>query len=189
MRKVIAALYLSVDGVMENPAWTMPYWDEDLAKLQHDLNFASDALLLGRVTYEGFAAAWPGMKDEDGFADRMNSLPKFVASRTLETAEWNASVLQGEVAQAVAQLKQLPGENILIYGSAELVRYLLQHNLIDEYRLMVHPVVVGGGKRLFDDASQANLQLTDTQITSTGVVVLTYRPAPKSADSEGEELA
>lgn len=186
MRKVIAAIYLSLDGVMENPAWTVPYWDEDLAKLQRDLNFSSDALLLGRVTYEGFAAAWPGMKDEEGFADRMNSLPKYVASRTLQTAEWNASILQGDVAQEVAQLKQQPGENILLYGSAELVRYLLQHNLIDEYRLMVHPVVVGSGKQLFQAGTQANMQLLDTKTTSTGVVVLTYQPAPAQADSQAE---
>ncbi|UOQ65843.1 dihydrofolate reductase family protein [Hymenobacter volaticus] len=188
MRKVIAAIYLSLDGVMESPTWTVPYWDEDLARLQRDLNFASDALLLGRVTYEGFAAAWPGMKDEEGFADRMNSLPKFVASRTLKTEEWNASILQGnvaqEVAQEVAQLKQQPGENILLYGSAELVRYLLQHNLIDEYRLMVHPVVVGSGKRLFQDGAQADMQLLDTKTTSTGVVVLTYQLA--QADSQAE---
>ncbi|MDF7812949.1 dihydrofolate reductase family protein [Hymenobacter sp. YC55] len=186
MRKVIAAIYLSLDGVMENPAWTVPYWDEDLAKLQRNLNFSSDALLLGRVTYEGFASAWPGMKDEDGFADRMNSLPKYVASRTLQTAEWNASILPGDVAQEVAQLKQQPGANILLYGSAELVRYLLQHNLIDEYQLMVHPVVVGSGKKLFEEGSQANMQLLGTQTTSTGVMVLTYQLAPAEADSQGE---
>lgn len=183
MRKVIAAIYLSLDGVMENPAWTVPYWDEDLAELQRSLNFSSDALLLGRVTYQGFAAAWPGMKDEDGFADRMNSLPKYVASRTLQTAEWNASILPGDVAQEVAQLKQQPGANILLYGSAELVRYLLQHNLINEYQLMVHPVVVGSGKKLFEEGDQANMQLLNTQTTSTGVVVLTYQLAPAEADS------
>ena len=186
MRKVIAAIYLSLDGVMENPAWTVPYWDEDLAKLQRDLNFSSDALLLGRITYEGFATTWPGMKDEEGFADRMNSLPKYVASRTLQTAEWNASILQGDVAQEVAQLKQQPGENILLYGSAELVRYLLQHNLIDEYRLMVHPVVVGSGKQLFQAGVQASMQLLDTKTTSTGVVVLTYQLAPAQTDSQAE---
>jgi dihydrofolate reductase len=186
MRKVIAAIYLSLDGVVENPGWTVPYWDEDLAKLQNELNLSSDALLLGRVTYEGFAAAWPDMKDEEGFADRMNSLPKYVASRTLQTAEWNASILQGDVAQEVAQLKQQPGENILLYGSAELVRYLLQHNLIDEYRLMVHPVVVGSGKQLFQDGAQANMQLLDTKTTSTGVVVLTYQLAPAQTDNPTE---
>lgn len=186
MRKVIAAIYLSLDGVMENPAWTVPYWDEDLAKLQRQLLFASDALLLGRVTYDGFAAVWPDMKDEEGFADRMNSLPKFVASRSLQAAAWNATILPGDVGEELARLKQEPGGNILLYGSAELVRYLLQHNLVDEYRLIVHPVVVGCGKRLFDEESRANLHLIDTKTTSTGVIVLTYQPAPKQADNQAE---
>ena len=147
--------------------------------MQHNLLFACDSLLLGRVTYQGFAAAWPTMKDEDGFADRINSLPKFVASTTLDTMEWNAQPLHGDVAEAVTHLKQEPGQDILIYGSGELVRFLMQHDLIDEYRLMVHPVVLGSGKRLFETGSQAPLKLLNTQTTSTGVAVLTYQPDRK----------
>ncbi|MDQ2773071.1 MAG: dihydrofolate reductase family protein [Bacteroidota bacterium] len=174
MRKVIAAEYLTLDGVMENPAWTAPYWNKELAQLQHDLNFGCDALLLGRVTYQSFAAAWPTMKDEEQFADRMNSLPKFVASRTLATAEWNAEILQGDVAEAVAALKQQPGHNLLIYGSGQFSEYLRQHGLIDEYRLMIFPTVLGQGKRLFESNIGSDFKLTNTVTTSTGVVVLSY---------------
>src|SRR6476469_8694349 len=104
MCKVVADVFLSLDGVMEDPAWTYPYFNDELGEFQQELLFASDALLLGRVTYEGFAAAWPGMRDETGFADRMNGLPKYVASRTLQTAAWNAEILQGDVAEAVMKL-------------------------------------------------------------------------------------
>ncbi|WP_046246065.1 dihydrofolate reductase family protein [Hymenobacter terrenus] len=178
MSKVIAAEYLTLDGVMENPAWTTPYFNDEVGEFQHELLFASDALLLGRTTYEGFAAAWPGMQDEQGFADRMNTMPKFVASRTLEKADWNAQIIQGDVAAEVARLKQEPGHNLLIYGSGELVEYLRQHRLIDTYRLMVHPLVLGSGKRLFPEGStNTDLQLVSSHTTSTGVLILTYQLA------------
>lgn len=176
MSKLTVAMYLTLDGVMENPAWTSPYFNEEVGQLQQELLFASDALLLGRVTYQGFAAAWPSMQDEDGFADRMNRLPKYVASTTLETAEWNATLLRGDVVQAVANLKQQPNQNLLVYGSAELVRTLLPHHLIDEFRLMVYPVVLGQGKKLFTQESQATLTLVDSTTTRSGVLLLTYRP-------------
>jgi dihydrofolate reductase len=175
MCKVVAAEYLTLDGVMENPAWTAPYFNEEVGDFQHELLFASDALLLGRVTYEGFAAAWPGMADEQGFADRMNSMPKYVASRTLETTDWNAEIIQGDVAEAVAKLKQEPGQNLLIYGSAQLVEYLRQHSLIDQYRLMVHPLVLGSGKRLFTTDANTDMKLVSSHTTSTGVLILTYQ--------------
>ncbi|MDX6520173.1 MAG: hypothetical protein QOF08_778 [Gaiellales bacterium] len=174
MRKVKLAMYVSLDGVVEEPAWTMPFWDDQLSSLQNDYLLSSDALLLGRVTYEGFAAAWPTMEDTGDFGEKMNSMPKFVASRTLKDAEWNATIMQGEVSAAVAALKDEPGQDLLIYGSGQLVDELTHHNLIDEYRLMVHPVVVASGKRLFTDAGQITLQLADTVTTETGVVVATY---------------
>jgi dihydrofolate reductase len=177
MSKVVAAMYLTLDGVMENPAWTAPYFNEEVAQTQQQLLFASDGLLLGRVTYEAFAAAWPGRTDEDGFADRINSMPKYVASRTLTSAEWNATILPADVLEAVGQLKQQPEQNLLIYGSGQLVRTLLQHNLIDELLLMVHPVVLGTGQRLFTEESKATLELVNSKTTSTGVLLLTYRPA------------
>jgi dihydrofolate reductase len=174
MRKVKLAMYVSLDGVVEEPAWTMPFWDDQLAALQDGYLRSSDALLLGRVTYQGFAAAWPTMEDTGDFGEKMNSMPKFVASRTLNDAEWNATIMQGEVSDAVAALKDEPGQDLLIYGSGQLVDELTHHNLIDEYRLMVHPVVQATGKRLFADAAPITLQLADIVTTETGVVIATY---------------
>jgi dihydrofolate reductase len=179
MRKVILSEYLSLDGVMGEPSWTVPYWSDEIGRYKFEELFSSDALLLGRVTYEGFAAAWPSMKDEQGFADRMNGLPKWVATTTLTEFAWNnARRIDGDVAAALAALKGQDGQNILIYGSAALARALRQHGLIDEYRLMIHPVVLGAGKRLFQEGAETTaLKLVDTQTFDSGVVVLTYAPA------------
>jgi dihydrofolate reductase len=156
--------------------WTAPYWNDELQKMQYDRLFTSDALLLGRLTYQGFAASWPSIEDEQGFADRMNSLPKYVASTTLEEPlEWNATLLRGNLVDGVSQLKRQSGQDILIYGSGQLVRALLPHNLIDELRLMIHPVFLGWGKRLLDDVDRSALTLTGSQATKKGVVTLTYR--------------
>jgi dihydrofolate reductase len=175
MRKLKLAMYVSLDGVVENPAWTGPFWNDELSKLQADYLFASDALVLGRVTYEGFAASWPGMEESTGeFGKKMNSMPKYVASRTLDEAEWNATIIKGDLAAEVAKLKQEPGADLLIYGSGDLVDELTRQRLIDEYRLMIHPVVVGSGKRLFNDLPATTLSLVDTTTTDTGVAVLTY---------------
>ncbi|MVN75730.1 dihydrofolate reductase [Hymenobacter sp. HMF4947] len=177
MRNIIAAIYLTLDGVMEHPAWTGPYFNDELGAAQHRLLFESDALLLGRVTYQGFAQAWPNVPDTDGFANRMNSLPKYVTSRTLTTPEWNAQLLPGpDATEAVRQLKQQPSGNLLLYGSGALADTLRQHDLIDEYQLMVFPVVLGQGQRFFREGSApTDLQLVGVQTTSTGVSILTYR--------------
>lgn len=175
MSKITAAEYLSLDGVMENPAWTTPYFNDELGEFQGELMASCDALLLGRVTYEAFASVWPKMPDAPG-AGLMNSLLKYVASRTLQTAEWNAQIITGDVAATVARVKQEPGQNLLIYGSGQLVEHLRQHGLIDEYRLMIFPVVLGSGKRLFTEAP-TNFKLKSSFTTSTGVLVLTYQPA------------
>ena len=188
MRKVVVTEYVTLDGVFEDPGggegtthggWSFQFWSEEAAKYKFDELFASDALLLGRVTYEGFAKAWPTMKDAGEFAERMNSIPKYVVSTTLKELEWNNShLLKGNIAEEVARLKQQEGQDILVAGSGELVRTLMQHDLIDEYRLMVHPVVLGGGKRLFRDGSNKTvLKLADTKSFSSGVVVLSYQPA------------
>jgi dihydrofolate reductase len=189
MRKVIAAEYMTVDGVMTDPGgageiehggWSNPYFNDELANYQSDQLFASDALLLGRVTFEGFAAAWPSMEETEGeFAVRMNALPKFVASRSLrEPLEWNAVLLKGDLAEEVATLKEQPGQNLLIYGSGELVNTLHPHGLIDEYRLMVFPVTLGMGKHLFRaETGKCDLTLSEAKMTSTGVALLTYHPA------------
>ncbi len=185
MRKVIASEYLTLDGVMEAPnKWSFQFWNEEAAKF--DELFASDALLLERVTYQGFAAAWPSMTDEAGFADRMNNLPKFVVSRTWEEVKWNNSrLIKGNIAEEVSRLKLQPGQDILLAGSADLVHTLMQHDLVDEYRLMVHPVVVGSGKRLFRDGMDTTvLKLVDTKAFSSGIVVLSYQPAGKENKEE-----
>jgi len=175
MRKLKLAMYVSLDGVVENPAWTGPFWNDQLSELQADYLYASDALLLGRVTYEGFAAAWPGMEESTGeFGKKMNSMPKFVASRTLDEAEWNAAIIEGDLATEVAKLKDQPGGDLLVYGSGDLVDELTRLELIDEYRLMIHPVLVGSGKRLFNDVPTTTLRLVDSVTTDTGVAVLTY---------------
>jgi dihydrofolate reductase len=187
MRRLIATEYVTLDGVVEAPGgedslgarggWSFSFWDEEAAKFKLDELFASDTLLLGRVTYQIFAAAWPSRTDEQGFADRMNSLPKYIVSTTLEKAEWNNShLIKANVVEEISKLKQQPGQSILVYGSANLVDTLMQHNLIDEYRLMIFPIVLGIGKRLFRDGSSTTLKLVETQTFSSGVVVLTYEP-------------
>ncbi|VVB89050.1 Uncharacterised protein [uncultured archaeon] len=189
MRKVIVSEFVTLDGVMEDPGgaekfkhggWTMPYWNEEIAKFKFDELFASDALLLGRVTYQGFAAAWPSRADEEGFADRMNSLPKYVVSTTLKEVEWNNSrLIKGNIAEEVSKLKQQPGQDILIAGSGELVNSLMQHDLIDEYRLLVYPVVLGSGKRLFKEGTNKTLRFVETKTFSSGVVLLSFQSVGK----------
>jgi len=184
MRKVVVAEYLSVDGVMQDPAaWMSQYWNDELSTHQSDQLFASDALLLGRATYEAFAASWPS-RSGDAFTDRMNSLPKFVVSRTLdEPLEWNARLLRGDATEEVARLKEQSGQDILVYGSGELVRTLAGSNLIDEYRLMVAPLILGSGQHLFEGVGDRTpLALADGKTTSRGVALLTYRPAGTGAE-------
>jgi dihydrofolate reductase len=178
MRKVKLAMYVSLDGVVENPAWTVPYWNDEIAEMQNDYLFASDELLLGRVTYEGFAASWPGMEEATGdFGRRMNSMPKHVASRTLHEAEWNASIIENDLGEAVRRLKAGDGGDILMYGSGDLVDELTRLGLIDEYRLIVYPVLVGEGKRIFASEPELALSLKDMRRTETGIAVLTYDAA------------
>jgi dihydrofolate reductase len=188
--KIVAAEYVSVDGVMQDPGgvgeievggWTNPYWNDELAKLQADLLFASDALLLGRLTYEGFAATWPDMEHEQGpFADKMNTMPKYVVSSTLRDLSWeNSTLIDGAVAREAAELKEQIAGDILVHGSATLVRALVADDLVDELRLMVFPTVLGAGKRLFGDTSSAKaFQLVESRaVGGDGVVILRYEPA------------
>jgi dihydrofolate reductase len=178
MGTVVAVEYTSIDGVMEEPAWSGPYFNDEVADFQYDNLFTSDALLLGRVTYEGFKAAWPSMTDDEkGFGLRMNALPKYVSSNSLSAGEWNATLLPGDPAEQVAKLKQDFDGVLLINGSAQLFQALHAAGLIDEYRIMVYPVVVGDGKKLFGDGGAATLTLTKSQITKSGVAILTYQPA------------
>ena len=187
MRKVVVSEFVTVDGVIEDPGgsegfahggWSFHSFSEEAAKYKYDELFAADALLLGRVTYEGFAEAWPS-RTGDEFSDRMNGIAKFVVSTTLAELEWsNSTLIRENVAEEVSKLKEQPGQDILVAGSAKLVDTLRQHDLVDEYRLMVHPVVLGSGKRLFRDGSDTTgLRLVDAKTFGSGVVVLTYEPA------------
>ena len=181
MRKVTAGLFVSLDGVVESPEkWHFPYFNDEMGEAVGAAISSSDAMLLGRVTYQEFAAYWPGVSSEDEpFATHMNNTPKYVVSKTLDKAEWNNSTLiSGTVAEDITKLKQQPGKNIGIIGSATLVQSLLQDDLLDELRLMIHPVVVGSGKRLFQEGGgPKGLKLVDSMTFSTGVVSLTYQPA------------
>lgn len=181
MRRVTVSEFVSLDGVMEDPSWTFRFESEDRNAYKFDELSAAGALLLGRVTYEGFAAAWPGMAEDTGeYGAWMNGYPKHVVSTTLEEPlEWNNSTLiEGDVAEGVSSLKQQDGKDILVFGSADLVNTLTRHDLIDEYRLMVFPVVVGRGKRLFAEGLDTkDMRLVELRTFDSGAVVLTYRPA------------
>ncbi len=182
MRKVALQMYVTLDGVMEAPQnWSFSFWGDALERYAFDRLLAADALLLGRATYQEFVAAWPS-RANDRFADRMNSLPKFVVSKTLEQPEWNATVLDGDVVEEVRRLKQRPGGDLLVYGSRRLVNTLLDHNLIDDIRIWVYPIVVGEGERLFDHPVGKTLELADTTTFDTGVVVLCYQPVRSPQD-------
>jgi dihydrofolate reductase len=183
MRKVVASLFLSLDGVMEAPEkWNSPYFNDEMGAVIGEAISNTDAFLLGRRTYEEWAAFWPTQSpDEIPMAGPINTLPKFVASTTLKEVTWeNSTLVNGDVPSEVSKLKQQPGKDISISGSATLVRSLLQASLIDELRLMVHPVVLGSGRRLFENGTgQMPLELVESQTFSTGVLNLTYRPARK----------
>lgn len=195
MGKLVVSQFVTLDGVVEDPGgsegherggWAFRFdrgAEGDQFKLDEVL--ASEALLLGRVTYEGFAAAWPGRTDEAGFADKFNSMPKYVVSSTLEKADWNNStVLRGDVVEEVSRLKRELDGDILVNGSVHLVQTLLEYDLVDELRLMVFPIVLGSGKRLFGDAPASTpLELVETK-PAREVVILVLRPAPPSEGGE-----
>ncbi len=178
MRKIIASEHVTLDGVMDEPdLWYGSFWNEEASNFKHDELFASDALLLGRGTYEEFIKFWPTAEGMGDYGERMNSLPKYVASTTLDQVEWNARLVKGPVVESVSALKEQPGQNVLVFGSAQLLHTLMQHGLVDEYRLMVHPIIAGSGKPLFQEGSEKLvLKLVETKPFSSGVVVLTYQP-------------
>ena len=193
MGRIVVTEFISLDGVIEDPGgaesfayggWAFEFsrGDEgDQFKLDEAMN--SDALLLGRRTYEGFAAAWPSRGGE--FADKFNNMPKYVVSSTLEDPEWtNSEVLSGDLEEEVARLREEQSGDIVVHGSAQLVQALIEKDLVDELRLMVYPVVLGTGKRLFGDTSdKKRLRLSDSKTVGDGVTILVYEAAP--AQSEG----
>jgi len=190
MGKIVVTEFISTDGVIEDPGGSEAYehggWSfqydrgEEGDKFKLDETAASDALLLGRVTYEGFADSWPSREGE--FADKFNNMPKFVVSTTLDKPEWtNSTVISGDVATQVGKLKEQFANDVVVHGSAQLVNTLKEHDLVDEYRLMVFPVVLGKGKRLFRDGGDLiPLKLSEAkQVGADGVIILTYQRAPK----------
>jgi dihydrofolate reductase len=192
MGRIVATEFMSLDGVVEDPGgaedfeyggWSFEFSrGEEGNKFKLDETLASDALLLGRVTYEGFAAAWPSREGE--FADKFNNMPKYVVSSTLEDPEWNNStVVKGDVVEEVAKLRQELDGDIVVHGSVRLVQTLLEHDLLDELRLMVFPVVLGKGKRIFSETSDKKpLQLADSKTVGDGVAILIYQPAAKDQE-------
>jgi dihydrofolate reductase len=190
MGRIVVTEFVSLDGVVEAPGGGETFkhggWSFEISrgdegdKFKLDETLSSKALLLGRVTYEGFAQAWPSREGE--FADKFNTMPKYVVSSTLEDAEWNNStVLKGDVAEEVAKLKQEQDGDIVVHGSPRLVQTLIEHDLVDEFRLMVFPVVLGSGKRLFGETRDKKpLRLVDSKVVGDGVAILVYAPASTS---------
>ncbi|GGO32864.1 dihydrofolate reductase family protein [Deinococcus humi] len=176
MRKIIVTEFLTLDGVYEEATpWRAGYNAND-GSFKRDELFESGALLLGRVTYEGFARYWPTASGTGEFGERMNSLPKFVATTTLTSLEWNATALEGDVVTAVEALKGQEGGPLLVYGSGTFVQTLLRHELVDELRLMVFPLVLGSGKRLFSGGDRLPMTLVSTRELGSGILLLTYAP-------------
>lgn len=184
MRKIVAGLFVSIDGVFESPnEWVFPYFNDEVGQVVGSQMEAADTILLGRRTFEEFAAYWlDKTAKDDPFADYINNTPKLVVSNNLKSVEWrNSSVISGDVAAELTKLKQGPGKNIGITGSGTLVRSLLRDGLLDELNLLLFPIVVGRGKRLFEDwADRAPLKLADSQALKTGVMSLTYEPERSS---------
>ncbi|MEA2684049.1 MAG: hypothetical protein QOK05_2377 [Chloroflexota bacterium] len=178
--RLVATEYLSLDGVFEEPGhWSNPWFGEDAGQFKWGELQAADALLLGRKTYQGFARAWPNMQGTGEFGEKMNSMPKYVVSSTLEEAAWSGSILvKGSVLEEIRKLKEQPGRDLLLAGSGQLFRTLASEDLIDLYRFMLFPVVLGKGLQLFDEAvARRTLELTSQRALSTGVLVLEYTPA------------
>jgi len=211
MRKLVVGTFLSADGVMQAPGgpeedieggfqhggWSVNYWDEPMGETIVEQTLRAGALLLGRKTYEIFAAHWPLVGDDDPVAAKLNSMPKYVASRTLNEVSWNNSrLIGGDVAEAVARLKQDGGGEVQVTGSGDLIQTLMEHDLVDEYRLWVFPVLLAEGKRLFGRGTHPGaLKLTDTRTFGTGVALHTYERAGEIAygsfavDEHGETAA
>ena len=191
MRKLTVNTFMTLDGVMQAPGgpeedpsggftyggWSVNYWDEAMGQIMGEAMGTPFDLVLGRKTYEIFAAHWPHVDDEAGRS--LNSATKYVASRTLKSLEWEPSVLiEGDVAEGIAEIKKQDGPELQVHGSANLIQTLLRHELIDMFRIWTFPLVLGSGKRLFDDGTlPSNLRLVDSKVSSTGVVIGTYEPA------------
>jgi len=196
MRRLILLEFVTLDGVIEGPGfdehrdgrngWALRLANDEIQRHNYDLFEACDTLLLGRVTYQIWAAFWPTVRDDVGFADRLNTMPKYVVSNTLTRADWsNTTILRGDLREIVTDLKAQPGGDILVNGSADLAASLLELGLIDEFRLLVFPIVLGSGKRLFrENVDTTHVRLVNTRVFGSGVVLLTYEPGPEPDENQ-----
>jgi dihydrofolate reductase len=176
MRKLVESTFVTLDGCIGDPqVWGPPYWDDEHFAYASKLLTPADALLLGRATYEGFAEAWP-QRSGDPFTDKINAMPKHVASRSLKETTWNASVIEGDVAEGVAALKAQDGGDLVKYGTGELDRTLMEHGLVDEFHFWVFPVIAGAGQRLAEGIDTTHLRLVDASVFSSGIVVHVLEP-------------
>jgi dihydrofolate reductase len=187
VRQLVVSEFVSLDGVTDDPQWTAPYWSDDIGRFKFAELFGSDSLLLGRVTYEGFAEAWPGRTDEQGYADRINGMPKHVVSTTLTAPTWNNSqVIDADVAGQIRELKQQDGQDILVFGSGTLAQTLIREGLVDRYHLLVYPVVLGAGRKLFRDETATRLRLAETRSFPSGVIGLIYETEEAAGTGEAD---
>lgn len=188
MGRIIATQYMSLDGVIQDPVgmessglgdWTGPFSRGPKGdRFKHEELMAAKAMIYGRVTYDGFAAVWPTVNDPEGFAERMNALPKHVASRTLKSTDWNnSSLIEGDLVEAAHTIRAETDGDVLIYGSASIVHQLMPHGLVDELRLMVYPTILGRGTRLFPDGIATQLRLEGTEQFGDGIVLVRYAVA------------
>lgn len=178
MRKVVVTEYMTLNGIFEEPGqWSFDFWSEETAKYKSDELFASEIQLLGRVTYEGFARAWPTITDAGDFGVKMNTMPKYVVSHSLEKAEWeNSHIISSDILGEIQKLKQQNGGDILVAGSGQLVQFLLQNKLVNGFHILLHPLVLGKGKRLFTETEKFTFDLIETKIFPKGIVALHYQP-------------
>jgi dihydrofolate reductase len=186
MGNVIASLFMTLDGVMEAPVhkeaftrsgWSVPYWNEQIANLKRDELLNADALLLGRITYMGFAQVWPTLSSDE-LSGRMNAMPKWIASKTLQHVDWNgAQLIRGELVPEVRRLKQLLRNDLVIYGSRRMIYSLMPHDVIDEYRLLVYPVLLGAGKKLFEDIRGVHMRLGESHQLGEVTLMRLFRKA------------
>ena len=175
MRKIIVTEFMSLDGVIENPAWTFPYWNDAIAGFKAAETSAGEHMLLGRVTYQAFASAWPNSKDQG--AQYFNSTRKYVVSNSPITLDWNNSVqIKGDLAEEITRLKQQDGPDLVVHGSGRLAQSLLQNQLVDQVRLLMYPVVLGKGQRLFENGVKLTLKLIESKDMGGGVIGLSYAP-------------
>lgn len=187
MRKIVAGLFMSLDGVVESPEeWHFPYFNDEMGEIVGGQMAEADTMLFGRKTYEGFAAYWPD--SEDDFAAHMNNTPKLVASTTLNKVEWqNSTLIRGNAADELREIKEQPGKNIAITGSVVLVQSLLRDGLIDELNLLIHPIAVGSGQRLFAEGDRVPLKLVSSRTLSTGVIHAVYAPADEDDKDDKDD--